>query len=360
MDACVRAMMSEVKLKTAILGLNEGGQLLLEAAGQVGCLQIDAVADKDLNLVERIAGERGCAAYDDYRQLVMQNDVDCLLVAEAMHRCEEYVRMAMKKKCNVLKLPPGARDFEEAAEFVRLGEEQNVRFAIANSSRFAKSFRTMRSFLLEGRIEQVFLISAFCNPGASEPPDWQDDPKLSGGGVLMHSCYQIVDQIVTNFGMPEQVYSLSTNKAPDKQQRLYLTEDTSVVTMKFSGGCIGNLLTSRRMGMGPPEEFLRLHGKDGTLTVNDERLVLADGLGQEVETLQSDDDASGRMTELLNNFAMSILSPDANKVCSSGRENLENMAVIEAAYLSAKTGFPEEPGRILQMASPPVEEVPSD
>jgi hypothetical protein len=46
-----------------------------------------------------------------------------------------------------------------------------------------------------------------------------------------------------------------------------------------------------------------------------------------------------------------VLSPDKNKLASSGRENLKNMAVIESAYLSARTGFPEEPGRILQMAS---------
>ena len=97
-DACVSAIMSEGKLRTAILGLNEGGQLLLEAAGRVDCLQIEAVADKDPNLVERIGGEHRCAAFDDYRQLVMQNDLDCLLVAEAMHSCEEYVRVAMKKK----------------------------------------------------------------------------------------------------------------------------------------------------------------------------------------------------------------------------------------------------------------------
>ncbi len=351
--------MSEDKLRTAILGLNEGGQLLLEAAGRVDCLQIEAVADKDPNLVERIAGERQCAAFDDYRQLVMQNDLDCLLVAEAMHSCEEYIRMAMKKKFNVLKLPPGARDFEEAAEFVRLGEEQDVRFAIANSSRFGKSFRALREYLQEGRIEQVFMIRAFCCPGDLEPPGWQDDPKLSGGGVLIHNCYHIIDQIVMNFGMPEQVYCLSTNKAPDKQQRLYLTEDTAVLTMKFSGGCIGNLIASRRAGTGPAQESLKLYGKDRTLTVNDERLLLASGAGQELENLMGDDE-TGRMTELLEAFAASVLSPETNSICSGGRENLENMAVIESAYLSARTGFPEEPGRILQMAFPPVEELQSD
>ena len=57
------------------------------------------------------------------------------------------------------------------------------------------------------------------------------------------------------------------------------------------------------------------------------------------------------MTELLKNFALSILSPKESKLCSTGRENLRNMAVIESAYLSARTGFPEEPNRILQMAA---------
>lgn len=348
------------RLKTAILGLNEGGRLLLEAAGRLDCLQIHAVADKDPNLTEKIAVEYGCAPYDDYRQLVIQNELDCLLVAEATHCCEEYVRMAMKKKFNVLKLSPGARNFDEAAEFVRLGEEQNIRYAIANPSRFAESFRALAQFVRDGRISQVFLIHALCNPGGHDPPDWQNDPKLSGGGVLMHDCYRIIDQIVANFGMPEQVYSLNTNKAPDKQQRLYLTEDTAVVTMKFGGGCIGNLVTSRRTGVGPKQMSLKLYGKDGIVEADDERLVLSDRLGQEVETVGGDCDGPGRMTELLKNFAMSILSPETNKVCSSGRENLQVMAVIESAYLSARTGFPEEPGRILQLAALPAEQGTGD
>lgn len=348
--------MSEGKLKTAVLGLNKGGQLLLEAARQVDCLQIQAVADKDGNLAERIADDCECDAYDDYRQLVIQNEFDCLLVAEAMHSCEEYVRMAMKKGFNVLKLPPGARDFEEAAEFVRLGEEQEIQFAIANPSRFAQSFTALRQFLEEGGIEQVFLMTAFCNASDREPPSWQGDPKLAGGGVLIHNCYRLIDQIISNFGMPEQVYSLSTNQARDKQQRLYLTEDTAVVTMKFSSACIGNLVASRRAGIGPPEESLRIYGDGKTLTVSDTELILSDGRGEEIEHLRYDDSGLVCMSELLKDFARSVLSPDENRLCSSGRENLENIAVIESAYLSARTGFPEEPGRILQLASPPAEE----
>ncbi len=67
----------------------------------------------------------------------------------------------MKKKFNILKLAPAARNFEEAVEFVRLAEDENVKFAVANPYRFAQSFRAFRQFLEEGRLEEVFLITAF-------------------------------------------------------------------------------------------------------------------------------------------------------------------------------------------------------
>lgn len=342
--------MSEGKLKTAALGLNGGGQLLLEAVRGIDYFQIQAVADKDTALAERIAAEYECTAYDDYRQLIIQNHLDCLLVAAGIHSCDEYVKMAMKKKFNILKLAPAARDFEEATEFVRLSEDEDIRFAIANPRRFAQSFLALRDFLQQGRIEQIFLMTAFCSVGEQSYLGWQTDPKLSGGGVLLHNCYWIIDQITWNFGIPQQVYSLNTNQAQDKQQRLYLTEDTAVVTMKFSDTFIGNLVASRRAGIGPKEEFLKLYGKDKIITVNDRRLTVSDGLGQVSEELEYDDYALFCMTEQLKNFALSILSPDENKLCSSGRENLQDMAVIESAYLSARTGFPEEPTKVLQMA----------
>lgn len=352
--------MSEGKLNTAILGLNSGGQLLLEASEAVDCLEIQAVADKDTNLAEKIAGQYKCAAYDDYRQLIIQNQLDCLLVAAPMHSCDEYVRAAMKKRFNVLKLAPAARDFEEAAEFVRLAEEYEIQFAVGNPSRFARSFVKLRQYLEEGKIEHIFLMNAFCNLGEHPQPGWRTDPKLAGGGVLLHDCYRMIDQVVSNFDMPQQVYSLNTNQAQDKQQRLYLTEDTAIVTMKFSDTFIGNFIATRRAGAGPKEEFLKLYGKDIILTADDTHLTVSDGLGRLVEEFKCDGDELTCTTELLKSFAGSILSPETNKPCSSGRENLKNMAVIESAYLSARTGFPEEPARILHMASVGVEKAESD
>jgi len=109
--------MSEGKLKTAVLGLNEAGQLLLEAVSRVDYFQIEAVADKDTNLAERIAAEYQCTAYDDYRQLIttmdsrLRGDNRCLLIAAGIHSCDEYVRMAMKKKVQYTQISSGGEGF---------------------------------------------------------------------------------------------------------------------------------------------------------------------------------------------------------------------------------------------------------
>jgi predicted dehydrogenase len=147
---------------------------------------------------------------------------------------------------------------------------------------------------------------------------------------------------------PQQVYSLNTNTAGDRQQRSYLTEDTAVVTMKFADTSFGNLIASKVFG--PEQEILKVYGKDKILTVSNARFIISDGLGRVSEESEYDDNELIWHTALLENFALSTLLPDKNKLCSTARENLNDMAVIEAAYLSARTGMPEEPARILKMA----------
>jgi len=215
-------------------------------------------------------------------------------------------------------------------------------------SRFVQSFLALRQFLQQGRIEQIFLITAFCAVSDEHIASWQTDPKLAGGGVLLHNCYEIIDQIIWNFDTPQQVYSLNTNTAGDRQQRLYLTEDTAVVSVKFTETFFGNLIASKVFG--PEQKLLKVYGKDKILTVSNSQFIISDCSGGVIEELEYEDDEPAWYAALLENFALSILLPDKNKLCSSGSENLKDIAVIESAYLSARTGMPEEPGRILQMA----------
>jgi predicted dehydrogenase len=345
--------MADETLTVAILGLGKDGQRFLGAAREAGGFQIKAVADQDQQRAERAGAEYQCEPYTDYRQLIVQNQVDCLFVAADIHLCEDHLKTAIKKRFNVLKLAPPARDFEEALECVRLAEAEQTGFAIANPARFRSSYQKARALLSQGQPAQPFLVTAEGTVSGSARPAWYTDPKLAGGGVLLHDCYHIVDQILWNFPIPQQVYALTTNQAPDKQQRLYLTEETAVVSLKFTDALTGNVVATRRSDASSSPMRLRIYGKDGVLTVGDDRVALSVSAAEQEQSWHYEESEQEIMARLLSSFAESVRAGGEHPLASSGAENLRNMALLESAYLSARTGFPEEPARILRITGNP-------
>jgi len=343
--------MYEKPLKTAVLGLDESGRLLLEAVQGLDYFSIVAVADSDTKLAQQEAQLYKCTPYDDYRQLVTQNQLDCLFVAAPIHTCAEYLRMAIKKKFNILKIPPMARNFSESAELTKLAKAEGVSMVVASIDRFSQSALALRNFMQENSSEQVFFISAASGKKTTPDPfsqKWRSDPVLAGGGVILYDCWDIIDQITWNFGIPQQVYCVAGNTTLDRQQRLYLTEDTATITMKFSDALSANLLVGRAADS--MCNGLIAHLQDKLVKLDDSRFEITDSKGQTLRRDVFNDDNLGKMKQVLENFGANLLSPENRHLVCTSEENLNNMAVIEAAYLSAKTGMPEEPGRILKIA----------
>ncbi len=342
--------MAAEPLAVAVLGLGPRGQLLLEAAQTGGQFRIKAVADTDRQRADCAATQYRCDAYTDYRQLIVQQQLDALFVAADIHTCDEYVRAAMRRKFNILKLAPPARTFAEALELTELAQSENVRFVVANPLRYSSTYQIARTWIAEGRLSQPFLITAHVCGVATHRATWQNDPVLAGGGVLLHDGYGMIDQILQNFPTPQQIYARNSSQAPDRQQRLCLTEDTSLVTMEFSDALAASLVALRGNRPTPESTHLKVYGRDSILTVGRDHVLLtslADGTEQ-VQHFQEDD--RDILVRLLDNFARHLRCPDEPLEVSSLAENLRNMAVLESAYLSARTGFPEAPDRVLQQA----------
>jgi predicted dehydrogenase len=370
--------MLQSPLKTGIMGLEEPGRLLLEATRGLDIFNIVAVADSDANLAQQFAKLWNCASYDDYRQLIMQNQLDCLFVAAPLHSCVEYLRLAIKKKFNILKVPPPGRNYAEAAELVKLASAEKISMAVANPGRFWPGFSALKTYMQENpdlRISFIFAGSEKKNtadillPGstlstssrqASSPQaKWRSDPLVAGGGVILYDCWEIIDCIVKNFGIPQQVYCpvLSTvegiagSPAPDRQQRQYLAEDSAVITMKYSEDLCGNLLAGRtaQTTNADSPNWLTAQSQNTLVRAGSKYFDVTDNLGHCLRREEFEDDFTGSLKKTVENFGLNLINPEANPLAGTAEENLKNMAFIEAAYLSARTGMPEEPQRILKI-----------
>ncbi len=353
----------EKPLKTALMGLDESGRLLLEAARELDLFTITAVADSDTNTAQQFGKLCNCDSYDDYRQLIMQNQFDCLFAAAPLHACIEYLRMAIKKKFNIFKLPPLARNYGEAAELVKLAQTEGVSLVTANPGRFDKPTLAMRAFIQKNPAEMVFFVLAASGTKKGSNPflqKWRSDAVLSGGGAILYDCWEIIDRIIWNFCIPQQVYcpvlsaveGIAGSTSPDRQQRLYLAEDSAIVTMKFSDVLSGTLLAGRAAEAleSKSQKWLAAQGHNVLIKISDTHFEATDQQGKRLVRNKFDDEPVGRIKQAMENFGYNLLDPDNHPLVSTAADSLKNMAVIEAAYLSARTGEPEEPAKILEIA----------
>ena len=341
------------KLKTACIGTNERTSNLLELACSTELFEIISVADSNLVNASRAAEKYNCSAFDDYRQFILQNQPDVLIVAEPLYKCAEFVKAAINKRCHIFKLIPTASNFEQASELINLAEKNNVKYVTAIPSRFAPGFERLGDYLRTIDRKQYYFIN-FCasfgndffQPIASYT---QADRKLSGGGVLLNDCFELLSLIIENFPLPGQVFALITNQSPDKKAKQYFGEDTVTASLVFKDGLIGTFLAAKQTGSSTTAP-IRIYGAGQNIVATANRLAVYDNNDSLIAEHKYPLKSEKCITEMFIDFGRALLEPDKYKLRSTSRLDLATMALIEAAYLSAKTGMPESPARFFEIS----------
>ncbi|MCK5000528.1 MAG: Gfo/Idh/MocA family oxidoreductase [Anaerohalosphaera sp.] len=343
--------MSAEKIKIAILGLDNKGLELLAAAEKTGLYQIVSVAGKDIELAEEIAKIYDCQPFDDYRQLMIQSQIEALIVAAPIHVCEEHVQTALKNGIHVLKLAPPGLGFEHTDKLKKLAIKNGVTYTVAIPERFSFGFGKLAQYVAEIRQTDRFTLAAANCMVPVDAEDMQNrwlwDPTLAGGGILLYSCYSIIDQIVSYLGLPQQVYSLNTSNAPDKQQRLSLTEDTAIITLNYSDTLIANIVASRNFA--PAQRSLAIHSTHHHAWASEDSMIVRSNEGEVIEESTETAPKQSPMIEMLQSYANSLQKPNEPQCPQAQSDCLNTMAVIESAYLSARTAMPEDPSRFLNI-----------
>jgi predicted dehydrogenase len=343
--------MSPLPLKVIALGLTEPIQALLECVWHNESFTIGGLSDPDVDRAGGAARRYECPTFDDVRQMIVQSQADVLFVGLPVHLCAEAIQLALEKQCHIFKTAPAGLNFEQAAQWIRQAARQSRRFLLIQPSRFHPMLDQLRDLLDQAAVNFWHLISLVCHiPQPPLEPDqrWLYDPALSGGGALFQNAYSLIDALLLCFGLPQQVYMQTASQAPDRQQRMNTTEDTALAVMRFSDTLFAQISASRTLG--PPRSHLRIHGKDRFVTLTADELTVCSHDGRALEMMRVCEEPIPWADRMLNNLIKNLEKPDQNPLFPPPETDLKTMAVMEAAYLSSKTGMPEAPSRILQLA----------
>ncbi|MHC4984830.1 MAG: Gfo/Idh/MocA family protein [Planctomycetota bacterium] len=343
-------MASGNKLTFGVVGLEGTGRRALAAMRHCDEVEVVAVADRDADLVAEAAAD--APGFTDHRSLLAEIRPQAVYVALPPPAAAELIADCAQRGIHVIKAPPLARTLAEAIPLVEQMDASHLTFTVATHRRFMRSYR--RAIEQIARLGPIFLAQAQYVFNWGPVVGWRADAVISGGGALLELGYDFVDLLTAMLGIPESVFGLNAMSARpnlvDRNGRPMppcTTDDTAAAVLRFADGPMASLVTSRVSG--PMDEQLSLHGQDGSLTANPQHCIRRDpdgGLQDQVDDL---DDATACLRDMITAFARAIADETIAAPCSA-RENLLNMAVMDALYLSEKTAAAESPTALLRAA----------
>ena len=329
------------RLNATVLGLPDAGAELCAAVAADPVLELVAVADRDKARSQEAGARFGVPTYEDYRSAVIEPEAGVVIMALPPYERPEYLRLAAGRGLAVYACGPPLANVETAVEVARLFSEAGVPFVV---SRF---WQSEPAYAPLGEIEtwagRLFSANVNVISPAGDLQGWRGDSARAGGGVLLNDAYDQVDALVAVFGMPEEVYTVMPTTSDPNEMRSYDTEDAATVLMRFSAGRVATI-NCRRIGDQRYWRY-RLHGTRATAWITPEEMVIADAEGR--APVSSKVRTKNRYAPGVSAFGRELTS--GARIVSPLEEHLVTLAVIRTAYLSAKTGQPESPGRLYRI-----------
>jgi predicted dehydrogenase len=337
-------------LPVAVIGLGAFGHQTLQALQQVQAVKVVGIADRNPATAAQVGRAHSVPSYSDNRSLLAEARPKAVYLAVPPMVAPELLGACAERGIHVWKELPLARDLGEGVAMVRRMEQAGVKFAVGTQRRFGGPYR--RAWELRERIGRVFLGRAHYLFNWGPALGWRGDKASAGGGALLELGYHPIDLLVWLLGLPDEVYGISAGgKRPDQQRSdaqplpPYDTDDTVAALLRYASGCMASVVTTRCSG--PVSEELSLHGQEGSLTASSELCLLRNRDGAVLDRTGEDSAPLAVFRRQAEAFAQAVRT-DARTYECSARENLLDLAVIEAIYLSDRTSQPETPHRLLK------------
>lgn len=329
------------KLRAALVGLEDG------AAGYLSMIQADdrfelvAVADVDSRTLRSYAEGASWRAYEDCRSLVVEcahEHIDCLFVASEPFRSVDFLPLAAQRGYCVLHKAPFARTTLEATRILNIFFEYETPLLVPSIWPDSQP-----SALPDSPVQLVGRISAAnATVRTTDRTDgWRGDAARAGGGVLLNGAFSQIDVLVHFLGLPESVYAQASCVVSGASTRNYDTEDAIAVTLRFSDNRIASLGAFR--GAPASSWCVTLCGTEGIaeLSARNVRVHLPGKAAKDYPISAEAPDASA-----IDRAARNLL--EGIEMVGNADSHLLPLAVIDAAYLSLKTGEPELPAQFLE------------
>ncbi len=329
--------------------LTQGERIVFTA-----CCDLDAERAK--SFAEEFGFER---YYTDCYEMMEKEDLDCVSICTWNKSHAECAICAMRGGADVLSEKPMAMNAAEAQEMLEVSKETGKLLQVGFVRRFGKDCETMKRFIDEGCIGDVYYAKADYIRMDGWPGSWFGDKEYAGGGPLIDLGVHSIDLVRYLAGNPKPVSAfgvtyanIGPNRALNlkkdymaretKQQFKFDVEDMASAMIRFDNGLTLHLETSYNLNKNEIEDrrSVTLFGTQGGATMEPELILNSRLAGMYTQHrpmgLPLGFDFSGSFANEIHHFLNTV---EGKEECRATMEDgLWLMKILDAIYESARTG----------------------
>ncbi|TSJ36340.1 Gfo/Idh/MocA family oxidoreductase [Mucilaginibacter corticis] len=341
------AMPKEKRIGYAIVGLgNLSLGQILPGFGASKYAKPVALVSGDAGKAKKIAAQYGIDPkniynYQNFDHIKDNPEIDAVYIVLPNSMHEEYVVRAAKAGKHVLCEKPMATSAQACQRMIDACKQAGKKLMVAYRIQYEPHNRLAKHWVREQKFGKVKLIDLHNSQNIGDLAQWRLHKALAGGGALPDIGLYCLNTARYLLGEEPHTVTATLYSTPG-DVRFKEVEETVLWQMQFPGGALVNASTS--YGVHQSRRYRCFGDKGGYFGLDPafdyERLQMegayAEGK-QEVKIAPSIKEAQQFALEM-DHFARCILE---NKTpYTPGEEGLQDQKIMEAIYVSAKSGQP--------------------
>lgn len=321
------------------------------AANHFGAIQkhadrceITDVCDIEPQALESAIQKTGAQGYRTLQDLLANTTADCIVLATPSGLHSAQAIQIAKYGFHVMSEKPMATRWQDGLNMVKACDEAGVHLFVVKQNRRNTTLQLLKRALEEKRFGRVYMVNI--NVFWARPQAYYDQSQWRGtweldGGAFMNQASHYVDLLDWLIGPVESVQAMTATLERDIQ-----VEDTGVMNIRWRSGALGSMNVTMLTYPKNLEGSITILGEKGTvkvggLAVNDiQQWQFADQRDYDLEV-----ENANYLTTSVYGFGHPLYYDNVIKVLegkatpeTDGREGLNSLEILIAAYLSARDG----------------------
>jgi UDP-N-acetyl-2-amino-2-deoxyglucuronate dehydrogenase len=314
------------------------------AAIAIPGVRIAAVYGDNREKASTLASRHGATAYFTLESFLAHRPMDAVAIGSPSGLHGQQATAAVHRGLHVLVEKPLDTTTDRIDTLIAAAESAKVKVGVFFQDRLKPAMRDVKLAIDSGRIGAPVLVSGrvkwYRPPEYYAESRWRGTWALDGGGALMNQGIHTVDLLLWLLGAVVSVCGSTATRAHEIE-----VEDTAVAILGFENGALGVIEAATSIYPGYARR-VEVTGTEGTLVVEDDRLVRQDLRGVNAElsktTSQRESAASPVVSDasahqrVIEDF-LAAIREDRPPACDA-REGRRSVAVVQAVYEAARTG----------------------